>query len=160
MALHHNSHHTKGFTLLEVMVVIAFVAIMGTVGAYFGIDALRGHAFHADRDVLVSVLQHARSQSIGNICLGATCTDGKPHGVAIQADKFITFQGASYATRDADVDADVSADPNIAHGGSVSEIVFTRLSATTTGGTISLTDVTGRTSVITISTEGQIIWTN
>lgn len=164
MASHSSSHLTKGFTLIEVMIVIAFVAIAGAGAVFFGADTYRAYLFHSDRDLLVVALQHTRAQAIGNICLGNGCSDGKPHGVAILPDRFVMFQGSCYASpcvRDPDdvaVDADIEANPNLIHTGTM-EIVFTQLSATTTGGTVTLKDSTnGRKTVITVLPEGQITW--
>ena len=158
MASRSNSRLTKGFTLIEVIIVISFVAIAGSAAVFFGADSYRAYLFHSDRDLLVTALQHSRAQAIGNICLGSSCTDGEPHGVSIQADKFVMFQGASYAARNPDADAEIEANPNLLHTG-VSEIVFTQLSATTTGGTITLKDISnGRKTIITIQPEGQITW--
>jgi Tfp pilus assembly protein FimT len=155
-----NSRRSKGFALVEVLLVTAFVAFVGGMTAFFGMDTFRSYLFHSDKEVLVSALQHARAQAAGNICLGSGCTDGKPHGVKIEPDRFIAFQGHSYAARDSEVDAVFEANPNIAYGGSVTEVVFSQLSATTSGGTITLTDTTGRASMITIGKEGQIVWSN
>lgn len=160
------SNASRGLTLLEILVVMTIITLVGASGVFFGVDMYRGYSFHSDRDMLVVALQHARAQAVGNVCLGSGCTDGRSHGVAILPNAFIAFQGVCFASpcvrdpHDSVVDATLDANPNIAHGGSVSEIVFSQLAATTTGGTITLTDITGRSSTITIGTEGQIIWTN
>lgn len=152
-----------GFTLLEVMVVMGLIAIVGSVGLYFGLDAFRGYSFHSDRDLLVVALQHARAQAVSNICLNdptSPCTDGRPHGVHVGAGTYALFQGGSYATRDTTIDVTIEMSPNTVVGG-VSEIVFKQLSGdVSTPGDITLSEGTGRTSVISIGSEGQIIWIN
>lgn len=167
MALPRNSHLAatngncrRGFTLIEVLVVIGLVAIIGGAAAYFGLDTYRGYSFHSDRDLLVAALQHARSQAVGNICLGAGCTEGQAHGVHVESNKLVMFQGTVYNSSDP-VNASIDLNANVTGVSPVpTDIVFTQLSATTTGAAINLTDTTGRTSTVTISSEGQIVWTN
>jgi len=161
----------KGFTLIEMMLVVALITILGGLGLYFGLDSLRGYSFRSDRDVLASVLQHARAEAVSNVCRGGGCQDGKPHGVAIKPsdypDSYVIFQGSSYDSRtaeDKNYDAIFDAPRATKHGGSVNEIeeiVFDRLSGNVnTPGEMTLIDATGRTSVISINSEGQILWSN
>ncbi|MDQ5954247.1 MAG: hypothetical protein QG583_175 [Patescibacteria group bacterium] len=153
----------KGFTLIEMMIVIGIISIVGGLGLYFGFDSYRGYSAHSNRDLLVSTLQHARSQSISNVCFGNSsnpCEDGKPHGVKILNDKYIIFQGSSFTSRDEDYDAEIEINPNTTYSG-MNEIVFAQLSGDiSTAGDITLTDTTGRISTISINNEGQVIWTN
>ena len=135
------------------------LVIITSVGLYFDFDNFRSYSFHGDRDTLVSSLQHARSQAVSNICYG-TCADGKPHGVYIEDDQYIIFQGSSFATRDAGFDTLIEANPSINHTG-LDEVVFDQLTGDATAGDITLTDpANGRESVISINSEVQILWTN
>ena len=162
----------QGFTLIEVMIVIALIIIIASIGFFFSLDSYRSYYFHSDRDILVSALQRARAEAVGNTCGGPSCTDGKPHGVAIRPadhpNSYVLFQTENtasprYASRtaeDKNMDILLDANPNVAIGG-VTEIVFTQLSANANPyGSISLTDSTGRTSTISVNNAGQIIWTN
>ena len=76
-------------------------------------------------------------------------------------DKFVIFQGTDYDTdRDEDYDAEIEAHPATKHSG-IDEIIFEQLSGNANIiGDIILTDSTGKTSVISINSEGQILWTN
>ena len=166
MALHNNLLRDKaplsrkgGFTLFEIIVVMAFIAIVGTFTLLVSMDSFQSYNFHTERDILVAALQHARAQAVGNVCLGAGCTTGKAHGVSIQTDKFVIFQGTSYATRDAAMDAVLQANTTIIHSG-ISEVVFSELSGNSpTPGTLTISSQ-GKSSDITIGALGQIIWTN
>jgi Tfp pilus assembly protein FimT len=138
---------------------MAFIAIVGAFTMLVSMDSYRGYTFHTERDVLIAALQHARAQAVGNVCLGAGCTTGKAHGVYIQPDKFVIFQGSSYATRDTAQDSVIPAATSVLHSG-ISEVVFSELSGnSSTPGTISVS-ANGRTSDITIGALGQIVWTN
>lgn len=158
----------KGFTLIEVMMVIAFVGIVAGLSIAYGIDSFRRTTFHSDQDLLIAALQRARAQSIGNICLGASCSDGMPHGVYVTDDaagevvSYTIFQGASFADASTDHSLDdvVKANPGTKHTG-INEVVFERLSGrANTYGDIVLTNTIVRTSTTTVGSEGEIIWSN
>jgi len=149
--------YLTGFTLIEVIVVMGLLTAIAALVAFANFDSWRGYTFRGERNLLVSILQKARSQSVNNICLGslALCSDGKPHGVAIQADKYVIFQGASFATRDAALDENIDAAGNIVHAG-ISEVVFEQLSGDANApGDIILSDGV-RSATISINNEGRI----
>lgn len=149
----------KGFTLFEIVIVMSFIAIVGAFTMMVSMDTYRGYSFHTERDVLIAALQHARAEAQGNVCVGVACTTGKSHGVYIEADKFIMFQGSSYLARDVSQDAVIPANKAITHSG-ISEVVFAPLSGNSpTPGTITLAS-SGHTSDIYIGTLGQILWSN
>ena len=170
MALPSNSRpiNNAGFTLIEIMMVMAFVAIIGGFTLIVSLDSYREYNFHSDRDLLVSALQRARSQAEGNVCLGASCTDGLPHGVSIHpADHptdYVIFQtidaNPDYAHRDATQDVLIETNPATVFTPGSAEFVFGSLSGNpTTPGTITLS-AAGHSSTVTIGQEGQITWTN
>ena len=37
-----------GFTLIEMIIVLALITIVGGLGLYFGLDNLKGYSFHSD----------------------------------------------------------------------------------------------------------------
>lgn len=157
------STHNRGFTLIEMLVVIAILTLLGGVALVVNMESYRGYAFRNKRDLIVSMLQRARSQSMSNICMGTSCTGGRSHGVSIQTDKIVVFQGNTYTSRD--IDADEVILPRYAAAsttpGSLTEVVFTQLSGTTsTVGGITIHDDAGRTSIININSEGRITWSN
>lgn len=159
------SKNNRGFTIIEMLIVVGLISIIGGLGLYLGFDSLRGYSFRSDRDVLVSTLQHARAEAIANVCRGdsSVCSDGKPHGVKILSDKFVIFQGTSYATRDSAYDADIDFNHStiFPSDGSLTEAVFNRLSGDVdTPGFITLNDSGTHESKIEINSEGQILWSN
>jgi prepilin-type N-terminal cleavage/methylation domain-containing protein len=155
----------RGFTLIEVIVVLALVTIIGGYSLTFGIDSLQRTTFHSDRDILIAALQRARAQAVGNICLGSTCVDGKSHGVHIIDDaqgnvvSYTIFQGLNYGAEPALNDV-IKSNPNTKHTGA-SDILFEQLSGDANpSGDITLTDVNDRSSTITVGSEGEIRWSN
>jgi prepilin-type N-terminal cleavage/methylation domain-containing protein len=121
--------HTKqaGFTLTEIIITMAMFAAVGSLSIIVGLDTYRNFIFRSQRDTLVMALLAARSQAVNNICFGSSCTDGKPHGVAILTGQYVIFQGASYASRDAAFDQAFQANTLVNHLGA-SEVDFAQLS--------------------------------
>ena len=151
-----------GFTIIEILVVIALLATISGFGLIVSIDSYRGYAFRADRDTLVSLLERARSQSMNNICIGASCTNGRLHGVFIDAagSQYILFQGSTYAARDSAVDEVVGASSLVSHSG-LAEVVFAQLSGDANpAGDIVLSGMAGSVSTTSINARGQISWTH
>ena len=150
---------SRGVTLIEILMVVAIMTLVGGTAAFIGLDSFRGFLFRSDRDVLVTLLQHVRAEAMGNICRGTNCTHGESQGIEIMPDAFLLFQGGEYVSRDTSLDLRIDANPLLNHTGTT-EIIFTPVSGTTTGGAITFTSPDGHESVVTVDTEGQIAWTN
>jgi prepilin-type N-terminal cleavage/methylation domain-containing protein len=149
-----------GFTLIEILVVVALLSIVAGFALFVSLDTYRGATFRSERASLVASLQHARALAMHGVCTGNDCTMGRAHGVSVQSDRYVIFQGSSYAGLDSGQDTAIDANPSISHGG-LSETVFASLSGNTNqAGDITLTDATGHTSTITIGQNGQIQWSN
>jgi len=151
---------SAGFTLMEILVVMALLAAVGSFALFVSADSYRGETFRSDRAALIAALQHARAMAMHGVCAGDACTEGAPHGVAIEPDRYVLFQGSKYAARDSREDLVIPADPAVSHEG-LSEVVFADASGDAQeAGDITLTDTAGHASVITIGLEGQIVWTH
>jgi prepilin-type N-terminal cleavage/methylation domain-containing protein len=149
-----------GMTLIEILIVLGLMTILGSLTLCVSFGTYRDSSYHTDRAQLISALQHARAESIDDICDGAYCVSGMPHGVFIQSDAYVIFQGANYTSRDPAIDAVIDANPAITHSG-LSEVVFATSSGdVSTTGTIVLTDMSGHASTTTIGGDGQVTWSN
>ncbi len=154
-----------GFTLIEMLIVIGIMTSLGGVALVVSMNNYHAYAFRAERDTLVSLLQKARSQSMSNLCLGASmsCMNGRPHGVYISAGQYTVFQGQTYAARDSAIDeiylmrgVDV-----MTRSGSLTEVVFAQLSGDVAlPGYITFLNSDGHVSTTTITSQGAITWTN
>ncbi len=152
----------KGFTLLEVLIILGLISVVGALGLIISLDDYRAFHMHNERDMVVAVLHKARSQAINNMCFGAGCTDGKPHGVYFgHAGNYIIYQGTSYAARDTSVDEVIEAKDDAATVTGASDVTFAPLTGNVTATrTVTVTDISGRVSAITIEPEGRVWWTN
>lgn len=150
-------NNQTGFTLIEIIVVVSLLAAIGGLVALTDFDAWRGYTFRDERDLLISVLQKARSESVNNVCLGSVCSDGQPHGVKILPGKYVIFQGQSYAGRNPAFDEEIEASNSIIPSG-ITEVVFGQLNGDVSGpGDIIIGDAI-RTATISINNEGRINW--
>jgi prepilin-type N-terminal cleavage/methylation domain-containing protein len=158
---------SKGFTLMEVLLVIGLITIVASFGLFVSMDSYNSSSFQNDRNLLVSTLMRARSESINNVCLSTTsspCTDGKPHGVHLDTSgglvtQYVLFQGTTYNPTDP-INEIIKTNHYLTISGTT-DVYFTELSdSVTTPVTITLKDNSTSTSDINIGGEGQITWTN
>jgi prepilin-type N-terminal cleavage/methylation domain-containing protein len=141
----------RGFTLIEIILVIAIITILGSFGLVVGMDAYRGYSYRSERNVFVSALQKARIAAMTNI-------NEAKHGVHVDAaaKTYTIFQGNDYGTRTQALDQVITASGAVTFSG-VTDVVFDQLSGMTTAGTVTIADGV-RTTVISLNNEGQISW--
>lgn len=153
----------RGFIFFEILVVMGIFIMVGGLALFVSMETYRGASFRSDRDLLIAALQHARAQAMNNICFGACIgNDGQPHGVHIQSDKYIIFQGSTYDSSDSNNAAFDSTITTVKTPATL-DIVFSQLSGTTSCSSecaVTLTDQTGHVSVATTTAEGRIYWSN
>lgn len=140
----------KGFTLIEVLIVIAILAGLAGLGLFVSIDFYKSYAFHSERNIVVSIIQKVRSQSLANI-------NESKHGVYFGTNNYVIFQGENYASRNATYDEIIQANSLVSHSG-LTEIVFDQLTGLPAAtASIVLSDGL-RSSTISIGNEGRIDW--
>lgn len=140
----------RGFTLIELVVVMGILAAIMSLGLLMSMDVYRGFSYRNERDVVVSMLQKARSRSMNNI-------NQTPWGVCYVAPHYIVFKG-TVCTPGSASNETLPASPSAAIAGLyLPGVVFTQLSGTTTATTTSITQ-NGKTSAVSINYEGTIIW--
>src|ERR1051326_7870488 len=73
-----NQSGQRGMTLIEMIVVIAIITILFATGVVMSMEAFRGYTRRSERDVIVSILQRARSRAMANVGQHAwgACFDG------------------------------------------------------------------------------------
>ena len=79
----------KGFTLIEILVVMGIFTIFLSGGLFLNTNSFRSYYFDAEEKMLVSLIRAARSRAISNI-------NHTSHGVFVSAQSFVLFQGESY----------------------------------------------------------------
>ena len=144
----HKQTFQKGFSLIEVLVVTGLLTFLAGVGIVVSMQSYRGYLFRSERDLLVAVLESARSRALKNI--GET-----PHGVHIEPDAFVLFAGAAYSSV-------APENERIPRNSSVTisedeEIIFSQLSGDAASSSIVVSDGV-HIKRISINDEGRIDW--
>ncbi len=154
--------NNKGFTLIELIVTIAILTIIISLGLFLSFDFYKNYSFRSEKNVIVSVLEKARDQSISNI-------DQLPHGVHFQSNptQYIIFEGSSYdSNNNNNIAINSSWGISITSPSTPFDIIFDQLSGCLSDG---LNDCAAATKTITIkdqqksynitvNSQGQIDW--
>lgn len=121
-----SSHNSKiyktlaGFTLIEVLIVLGLFGVLFGISLPISLDSYRSYILTSETKNLLSVVRRARSLAIAN-------DHGISHGVSLESDRFILFQGSSFAGRDSAFDENYPRSPSVTITG-FDEIVFSQIS--------------------------------
>lgn len=141
----------KGFTLIEIIVVVAIFTLIIAFSSIIDLSAFKRDIFRAEQSTIVSTLEKARSRSMANMFQSA-------HGVCYASGNYIIFyDGSCDGTL---TDELILANTNIAENPLTTfptNIIFSQLAGTTTGATIHITDGV-KSADININNEGAINW--
>ena len=149
----------KGFTLIEIVLVIALLSFLMSMGLFFDTHSYRRFSFTGEQSLLVSLLSRVRSEAMANV-------DGKAHGLCLTNDshEYILFEGDFYSAGNpknisvsGNKDVSVSASPNTFLCSSGQGVVFSQLTGNALPVDIVLSQ-NNRTSTTSINHEGTIIW--
>ncbi|MEK7208223.1 MAG: prepilin-type N-terminal cleavage/methylation domain-containing protein [Patescibacteria group bacterium] len=154
-ALHSSdSHRGKGFTIVEVLIVLAIVAVIAAFSVSSLVNFNAEEALIAETEKVLSLLTRARSQTL-------SAKEASVYGVHFEERKAVLFRGASFSAGAAGNQAQTLNDAvkiaSIVLAGGGAEVVFQKLTgAAAQSGTITLASVRtpSDTKVITIAATG------
>jgi prepilin-type N-terminal cleavage/methylation domain-containing protein len=142
---------SKGFTLIEILVSVAFIALLAGISAPLWVDLQIRNDLDVAQIQLVGQLRRAESLARGNV------SDG-PWGVKIQAGSFVLFQGPTFAGRTTVSDEIINFPPTIIMSG-LSEVIFSKVfSSPSVTGDIIFANRKNETRTTTIGTKGVIFY--
>ncbi len=121
-----------GLTLIEVLIVVGIIVVLLGAGAPVAYNFYYQAQFEAEYNLLFSILQQARNLAMAN-------RNESAHGVYLESETFIVFQGSSFAARTASQDREFPRANSVTITGA-SEIVFTALGGETSSTTFSVSD--------------------
>ena len=144
-----NPHSASGFTIVEIIVVMALILVLFGISAPFLYRFYNNFEVRSERDSLVAYLRQTRNISVAD-------QQQSNHGLYKTSTQYIIFKGSSYSDRDPYYDQIFPRSTGVAVSGP-SQIVFQRRSGRTPK--VSYTLTSGGTSyVINVNEEGNILW--
>lgn len=152
-----DSHKSgAGFTLIEILIVIAIFTVLIALGLFMSMETFKGSMYRSEEATIVSLLQKARSRAMANVFQTAW-------SVCYSAPNYIIAHGSGCPAGAYDTvaaNAGVATVSDFANVAKFPTVVFQQLSGDTTSASdVSITVVQDSISrPITINHEGAIIW--
>ncbi len=145
-----------GFTLIEVLIAMVILAVIFSLGLFISFDFYKSYSARQERDVVISILQKARSQAMDNI-------DQSRHGVHFASPlQYVLFEcnpaTACTSYTGADTSKNISIAP--AYGVSITgtDVVFDQLTGNCDNPATITVTANGKTQTISINSQGRIDW--
>lgn len=137
----------KGFTFIEILIVVAILAFLFILMMPSGIQFYQTQQLDAAAEEIVQVLRRAQLNSM-------SVKNDSAFGVYFSSGQYVLFRGDSYATRDQEEVFEILND--ISFSGDISEVVFSKLNGEPNNiGNLILT-LDNKTKTININSVGRI----
>jgi prepilin-type N-terminal cleavage/methylation domain-containing protein len=89
----------RGFTLVEMVVVIALVGMLGSLTAFADIHSYTRALAGSDVTTVLGALSEARGRAMHGVCFETACVAPASHGVLVDKDSIVIFEGQTYSDR-------------------------------------------------------------
>jgi prepilin-type N-terminal cleavage/methylation domain-containing protein len=113
------SHKPRGFTMIEVLIVIGLISVLAGMGLMFSFDSYRGYLARSEQTQVVQMLAKSRNRAVNNF-------DQDQHGLKITDESVVMFSGNIYDEDDT-ANEDFPRNDAVVYEGAT-EIVFDQLS--------------------------------
>lgn len=122
------TYTSRGFTLVEILIVISVVGIMASVVLYNFSAKRNTQVLSNTEDEVVALVSEARSRTV-------SAEENMQYGVHFQSNRVVLFQGATFVDG-AGENREISIDPvititSIALAGSSTDVVFKKMTGET-----------------------------
>ena len=139
----------RGFTIIELIIVIALVSILGLLSVAFFSRSLLANAVVNTEDEFAGELRKAQLYSM----MGKQ--NGGVWGVAYSANTLYLFKGSSFATRSTAFDETYTVNPNVIVSG-LTEVEFSHMTGTPSAQPTIVIKSSNTSRTITINSQGII----
>lgn len=152
-----NNQKNEGFTLVEIIVSIAILIMMAGLGLIIGMDFYRGYSSNYEENLVVGVLQRARSEAMANV-------DQVKHGACYYNSRYVLFDDTTSCSGGALPASTITFDKgNSASISWPTPVVFNQLDGSCSACspiplTVTVGSPGGANVIIKINSEGRIDW--
>ncbi len=146
-----SSKSGAGFTLFEVLIVLGLFVILAALGLFLSMDLYRGNSLNTEKNMIISILQKARSRAVNNI-------NENQHGVRFESEKYIVFELNDSGNNINLQEFPASDSIKITDPVLPTEIIFDQLTGSKASGADIKIEGQGLERTITINNEGRISW--
>lgn len=143
----------KGFTIIELLLVIAIVSVFGAMSWFFGLDMLRSHQLHSQKEQALNLLQIARQKAVSN-------ENEKSYGVRVESNKLTMFEAPFGTNPSTDYVLPITGNVTADSTSLPLDIIFSQLSGNTTAVSFSLQNSANTNFTVSVNEQGGIDWTN
>ena len=142
----------SGFTMIEMLIVIALIAILAGFSAIYLSTILSKNNLDVTSQTVVSTLRRAQ-------VLSQAVKEDSPWGVKINIGEIVLFKGDGYLNRDPNYD-ELTSIPNAVDVLGISEVVYSKMSGlpNTTGDITLQASATEEQKNININTKGRLTY--
>jgi len=139
----------KGFTLLEVLLVMGLMLVLFTLSVPVMLPAQRRVELYVNRQITMNMYRRAQ-------ILAQNGVDDSQWGIRLESNRIILFSGNSYAGRTASRD-EITTYPISITATGPSDVVFSKLyGLPSTNGTVTLSSTINQTAIININAKGAL----
>jgi prepilin-type N-terminal cleavage/methylation domain-containing protein len=152
--MHNGERQSKGFTLLEIVIVIALTTLVATLALGVSFDDYRGYAHRDEWKLIRAALEKARAESLASVCGAEECERSVARGVYFGTPgTYVLFVGDAYETRMTSLDEVIDARDEATQVSGMRSVIFAPASAAATAEPRNTLVVTSANTVTTLSVD-------